>query len=232
MTRSKINQIIKESIQFFEKMNFMLPPFAHFSKNDWVENISRYKEILDLQLGWDITDFGHDNFEEEGLLLFTLRNGRLGDSVYSKSYAEKIMIVQENQYTPMHYHWVKMEDIINRGGGNLLIKFYMADENDQFSPENIVLSIDGSETVITAGETVSLKPGESVTIPRKVFHTFWGEEGKGPVLVGEVSMVNDDSSDNNFFKAVGRFPKIEENEQPYRLIGSDYSHILAMESWS
>lgn len=36
--------------------------------------------------------------------------------------AEKIMIVREGQVTPYHFHWYKMEDIINRGGGNLINK--------------------------------------------------------------------------------------------------------------
>lgn len=226
MKRSEINRIIEESITFFEKMNFKLPPFANFTKEDWFQNKSSYKEIFDLNLGWDITDFGSDDFMNRGLLLFTLRNGKPNDSYYSKTYAEKIMIVQEGQYTPMHYHWNKMEDIINRGGGNLLIKFYQADENDQFSKNDVVLGFDGIEKSIKAGETMSLSPGESVTIPKKVFHTFWGEKGYGPVLCGEVSMVNDDDNDNNFFDPIGRFPEIEEDETPYRYLGSDYSRYI------
>lgn len=226
MKRSEINQIIKDSIQFFEKMNFKLPPFANFAVKDWDIDIDSYREIFNLQLGWDITDFGHNDFAKEGLLLFTLRNGVLGDTVYSKPYAEKIMIVQENQYTPMHYHWHKVEDIINRGGGNLLFKFHQADENDEFSTESIALSFDGCMKTVKPGTVISLKPGESVTIPRKVFHTFWAEEGYGTVLCGEVSAVNDDSRDNNFFDPVGRFPDIEEDEEPYRLLGSDYAGFL------
>ncbi|MDC7232536.1 MAG: D-lyxose/D-mannose family sugar isomerase [Spirochaetales bacterium] len=226
MKRSEINTIIRESVEFFNHMKFELPPFAHFTEEDWVKGKDKYKEILELQLGWDITDFGHNDFSREGLLLFTLRNGRLGDENYQKPYAEKIMIVQEEQYTPMHYHWSKMEDIINRGGGNLLITFYQADENDQFSKEDMTISFDGICKTVRAGETVRLLPGESVTIPQKVFHTFCGEEAKGPVLTGEVSMVNDDSHDNNFFNPVGRFPEIEEDEKPFRLIGSDYVRFL------
>jgi D-lyxose ketol-isomerase len=226
MKRSEINQIIRESISFFKEMNFKLPPFAHFTADDWMKGKIKHQEILNLQLGWDITDFGHNDFDREGLLLFTLRNGRLGDSVYTKPYAEKIMIVQEDQYTPMHYHWAKMEDIINRGGGNLQIIFHPADEHDHLSQDDMTISFDGVETIVKAGEIVSLKPGESVTIPQKIFHTFCGEKGLGPVLTGEVSMVNDDSNDNNFFEAVGRFPEIEEDEEPYRFIGSDYVRFL------
>ena len=41
--------------------------------------------------------------------------------------------------------------------------------------------------------------------------SFWGEEGKGKVLVGEVSMCNDDTNDNRFWEPTGRFPEIEED---------------------
>jgi D-lyxose ketol-isomerase len=223
MKRSEINKIIKESITFFEEMNFKLPPFAFFSKSDWENKEIDNKEIIDLQLGWDITDFGNNEFIKEGLLLFTLRNGTPDNSEYPKSYAEKIMIVREKQYTPMHYHWYKMEDIINRGGGNLQIEFFQADEKDQLSGVDIILSFDGIKKTIKAGEIITLLPGDSVTIPQKVYHRFCGEVGKGIVLTGEVSMVNDDSKDNKFFDPHGRFPEIEEDEPPYRLIVSDYA---------
>jgi len=34
------------------------------------------------------------------------------------------MVVEEGQITPMHFHWSKAEDIIVRGGGNLVIQLY------------------------------------------------------------------------------------------------------------
>jgi D-lyxose ketol-isomerase len=43
------------------------------------------------------------------------------------------------------------------------------------------------------------------------------------VLVGEVSLVNDDNIDNRFFDPVGRFPAIEEDEPPLYLLCNDYS---------
>ena len=46
------------------------------------------------------------------------------------------------------------------------------------------------------------------------------------MLVGEVSAVNDDNSDNRFHEKVGRFPDIEEDEQPVRLLVGDYATFL------
>ncbi len=42
------------------------------------------------------------------------------------------------------------------------------------------------------------------------------------MLIGEVSMCNDDNTDNRFLKPLGRFPTIEEDEAPYRLLCNEY----------
>jgi hypothetical protein len=54
-----------------------------------------------------------------------------------------------------------------------------------------------------------LTPGESVTLTPDIWHAFWGEGG--PVVVGEVSSVNDDVTDNVFEDAIPRFPEIEDD---------------------
>lgn len=176
-----------------------------------------------MQLGWDLTDFGSGNFQATGLLLFTLRNGHPAKG--AKSYAEKIMVVEENQLTPMHFHWSKMEDIINRGGGNLMIQLYASTATEELSKQNFEVSLDGVRRTCTPGEVVVLRPGESITLNQGLYHSFYGEPGKGRVLVGEVSAVNDDHSDNRFFETLGRFPAIEEDEAPAYLLISDYANL-------
>jgi D-lyxose ketol-isomerase len=76
-------------------------------------------EIRDNMLGWDITDYGLGNFSGTGLVLITLRNGSQKPDRYRKPYAEKLLISRENQMCPMHFHWYKMEDIINRAAACL-----------------------------------------------------------------------------------------------------------------
>ena len=141
MKRSEINRLIKEALVFFKHMNFFLPPWAYWSMDEWEAQKDRCAEIFEHQLGWDLTDFGSGNFSSTGLLLFTLRNGRPGKGV--KSYAEKIMVVEENQLTPMHFHWSKMEDIINRGGGNLMIQLYASSPDEKLSGERFEIALDG-----------------------------------------------------------------------------------------
>lgn len=224
MKRSEINQILKNANAFMSEKKFMLPPWAQWSLADWATNKENGREIIDNMLGWDITDFGSGNFYKRGLFLFTIRNGKFG--VDKKSYAEKIMIVEENQETPMHYHWAKMEDIINRGGGNLVVELFNAAADNKLDTTDVKFKTDGITRTVKAGGKVILTPGESICLEQGMYHRFYGEPGKGKVLVGEVSMVNDDNSDNCFYESIGRFPVIEEDEAPLHLLVSDYEKFL------
>ena len=224
MKRSEINALIRDAVAFFDERQFHLPPFAHWAPDDWPEDRGSVREILENGLGWDITDFGQGRFSEMGLLLFTVRNGSL-KGPGQKTYAEKLMVVNVDQVTPMHYHWSKTEDIINRGGGTLKIRLYAADANDELSDGDVGFSADGVRYTVAAGHIFSLAPGESITLTPKLYHSFWAEGGR--VLTGEVSSVNDDHTDNRFHEPVGRFPDIEEDEPPFRLLVSDYEGWLS-----
>ena len=224
MKRSEINQLIRESIEFFNQMNFKLPPWAFWKPADWKGKYETCSEITENMLGWDLTDFGSGDFHQRGLILFTLRNGNLKKD--KKPYAEKAMIVEENQETPMHFHWGKMEDIINRGGGNLVLELFASDEKEQLSEAEFDIQIDGVKHHLGPNARVVLKPGESICLEQGIYHRFYGEPGKGNVFVGEVSAVNDDTSDNRFLDPVGRFPEIEEDEEPLHLLVSDYKNFI------
>jgi hypothetical protein len=224
MKRSDINQLIRNSKEFFNTMNFKLPPWAFWKPEDWKGKYETCGEIADNMLGWDLTDFGSGNFHSCGLILFTIRNGNINKD--KKTYAEKAMIVEELQETPMHFHWSKMEDIINRGGGNLVIELYRADPNEDLSGKQVLVRTDGVLRTISPGGSVILTPGESICLEPYLYHRFYGEKGKGKVFVGEVSAVNDDTSDNRFYKPAGRFPDITEDEEPIHLLVSDYSKYL------
>jgi D-lyxose ketol-isomerase len=224
MKRSEINQLIQGSVTFFNEMNFRLPPWGYWSPDEWKDKYESCSEIVDNMLGWDLTDFGSNEFNLRGLILFTLRNGNFKKD--RKPYAEKIMIVEENQETPMHFHWSKMEDIINRGGGNLVLELYASDEKENLSAGEFDVRIDGVKHHLQANSKVILKPGESICLEQGIYHRFYGEPGKGKVLVGEVSAVNDDTADNRFLNPAGRFPEIEEDEKPLHLLVSDYKYYI------
>jgi hypothetical protein len=140
-------------------------------------------------------------------------------------YAEKLLISHENQLSPHHTHVIKAEDIINRGGATLVIELFGSDEEGMFSDKHGgTVYTDGLPRSYGPGERINLAPGESITLLPGDWHAFWGEGGT--VLIGEVSTVNDDETDNVFKEPIGRFADVEEDEPPFRLLVSDYRKWL------
>ena len=227
MKRSEINAILREGDEFFKSSMWHLPEWAYWSLDEWKQYSHQCSAVFAHSLGWDITDFGSGDYLKRGLFLFTLRNGVNGQP--GKLYAEKIMIVREEQETPFHYHKLKQEDIINRSGGNLLFKLCHTSDGTAMDEERPVeILIDDRSRTVQPGETLRLKPGQSICLDPGVYHRFYGETGAGTVLVGEVSLVNDDAADNYFYEPLGRFPEIEEDEEPLYLLSSDYSRFLGV----
>ena len=220
MKRSELNQILRDAVAFIGEMKFLLPPFAYWTPEEWENKGHEYDEIRDNMLGWDITDFGHGDYRNLGLLMFTIRNGNFDNAKYVKPYAEKLLIVEEGQVTPYHFHWSKMEDIINRGGGDLLVKVYNSDKDGEFADTDVDIYMDGRHFTVPAGEVVRVRPGESISLQTGMYHKFWAEGGK--TLLGEVSKVNDDRVDNRFHEKMGRFPEIEEDEPALYLLCNEY----------
>lgn len=223
MKRSQINDIIRQADAFLRERRFYLPPFAFWSPQQWRDVGQDGRQIVERALGWDITDFGRGQFERFGLVLFTIRNGVADDLKKGKGelYCEKMLIGQVDQITPLHFHWTKTEDIINRGGGKLVVQLYNATEDGQLMESDVLVVTDGLRRSVPAGGAIVLSPGESITLVPYCYHAFWAVEE--PVLIGEVSLVNDDAHDNRFYEPVGRFPEIEEDEAPHYLLVGDYA---------
>ncbi|MBQ7196707.1 MAG: D-lyxose/D-mannose family sugar isomerase [Synergistaceae bacterium] len=223
MKRSEINKCIKEFEELLKKHCFALPPFLSFTPEEWKTKGHEYDEIRDNALGWDITDYGEGHFETKGLYLITIRNGNVHNPKYIKTYAEKIMMLKEGQVSPNHFHWKKMEDIINRGGGNVVFRLWNANkETEELEDTDVKIFQDGRQYFVKAGSEVVLKPGESLSLYPYYYHEFVIQPGTGYAIIGEVSMCNDDNTDNRFYEPLGRFPTIEEDEPPYRLLCTEY----------
>ena len=200
MKRSEINAVIKRFEKLLEEHRFELPPFCKWTPEEWQTKGHEYDEIRDNMLGWDVTDYGMGDFGHLGLALITIRNGNVHNPKYTKTYAEKI---------------------INRGGNDIHFTLYNATEDEQLADTPVKIFSDGRCYTVPAGETVVLKPGQSLSLYPYYYHEFVIPEG-GPVLIGEVSMCNDDNTDNRFLNPLGRFPTIEEDEPPYRLLCNEY----------
>jgi len=227
MKRSHINEILREGEAFIRSHGYALPPFAGWTPQHLRDERASLDGIVDARLGWDITDYGQGRFDELGLFLFTARNGRAADLESGRGmlYAEKIMISRQDQLSPMHRHYLKAEDIINRGGGTLVLELFAPDDKGEIDEHaEVRVPCDGVMRTLPAGGRLALEPGESVTLMPGIWHAFWGEGGD--VLIGEVSTVNDDTTDNWFREPIGRFADVEEDVEPDRLLVSDYATLL------
>jgi D-lyxose ketol-isomerase len=228
MKRSEINAIIRAAEADFAKVGFALPGFAAWGPEQWHARGQAVAAMAAQGLGWDITDFGSGSFATKGLLLFTVRNGSVGDSAANRPYAEKIMISRHDQVAPLHRHWIKVEDIINRGalapGATLAVQLFgTAADGSPDSHTDITAYLDGMEKTVAAGTVINIEEGASITLFPGTFHALWG--AGGDVVVGEVSSINDDYTDNYFAEPVARFADIDEDEPAYRALVTDHADL-------
>ena len=227
MKRSRINAIMAEADEMIRSHGFVLPPFARWTPEEFKARAGEAAHVVTARCGWDITDYGAGRYDQMGLILFTLRNGLPADLQRGGGmcYAEKLLISQQDQISPMHTHVIKAEDIINRGGATLVVELYGSDDDGHFAEDRGgTVWCDGIRVTYAPGAKLRLAPGESVTLRPGDWHAFWGEGGD--VLIGEVSTVNDDETDNIFREPIGRFARIEEDETPTHLLVSDYARWL------
>ena len=171
---------------------------------------------------------GHTVINEKGKFALHLLPSGIFRSGVVNILGNGVALDPENLWTEMqdvtnHFHWYKTEDIINRGGGNCLIRVYNSLPNEEIDYESdVTVHMDGRTFTVPAGTQVKLTPGESIHVQQYLYHDFAVEPGTGAVLLGEVSQCNDDNTDNRFHPPVGRFPTIEEDEAPYRLLCNEY----------
>ena len=162
MKRSRINDIITDADEMMRSFGFVMPPFAYWSPDEFKARKDIAKNVIDARCGWDITDYGAGKYDEMGLFLFTLRNGRLADLQRGGGmcYAEKLLISKQDQLSPMHTHVLKAEDIINRGGATLVVELFGSDDAGNFADDKggTVFCV-GTNCDFAAGEKLQLKPG-------------------------------------------------------------------------
>lgn len=217
MKRSAINAALRRAEAMLADHGWLLPDWGGWSPADHASDPSLAAFLHERQLGWDVTDFGLGDFARRGLVLFCVRNGAQGNPA-TLPYAEKLLFVAEGQVTPFHAHKVKLEDIIVRGGGHLCVAFT---RHGSFAEAPVL--VDGRVVTDPYDTPIRLRPGQSITIPRGMQHSFWGEAGAGDVFAAEVSQCNDDLADNFFLEPLGRFAEIEEDEPPHRLLWNESS---------
>ncbi|WP_069110990.1 D-lyxose/D-mannose family sugar isomerase [Jiangella alba] len=224
MHRSRIDAAIDDARARAAEAGIALPAFASWTRADWLAAAPTpgARPALERGLGWDVTDFGRGRFDHIGLVLCTLRNGTLAerDAGAGQTYAEKFLVARDGQETPMHLHRRKTEDIINRGGAELVVEL-----RPESGDGEVVTLVDGLERAVRGGSPLRLEPGQSVQVPAGVYHRFWADGGV--LLAGEVSAVNDDVDDNVFLDPSPRYPSVTEDAAARYLLVSEYAEALA-----
>ena len=135
--------------------------------------------------------------------------------------------MDEGQKIPLHFHFKKTEDIINRGGGILCVEFYTSNEDESLNEkEKVNIKCDGMWKEFTPGEVHEVTGGNSITLTPGGYHAFWAKEGAGTLVCGEVSSINDDNVDNRFYTPMPRYSEIEEDEQIEYILCNEYEKVL------
>ncbi len=226
MKRSQIEHAISYAKDFIAGQNVHLPMFASWDLETWRRMKPQLATVIKTMRGWDVTDFGSGDFDHMGAVLFTIRNG-VPDTDIGCPYAEKLIFMREGQELPLHFHFSKTEDIINRNGGVLRIQVYNSLPDGEVDMEGDVRVLtDGLEQWVKAGDTVDILPGNSMTIYPGLYHRFLTKPGSGDLLVGEVSKINDDHTDNRFAIQRPRFSKIEEDAPLTVPLCNEYEQLL------
>jgi D-lyxose ketol-isomerase len=222
MRRSFIDDRIEAMLALCDRHGFRLPSFAHWDEARYRREAASVRHIRDAGLGWNVVEFKPGAFRKRGLTLFTLRMGdwRSLASGAGRLYAEKAMMAEDGQVTPHHFHIVKTEDILNRGGARFVVELFKVDAEGTRRDERFKIQKDAETLDLAPGARVSLEPGESLTLEPFVAHSFWAEGGA--VLAGEISRANDDASDNYFLPPLEPFAAIEEDAPSRYVTLRDY----------
>ena len=225
MKRSEINAAIRFAEELCRSHHITLPDFARYPADRAHFAAPARRALVRTMLGWDVTDFGSDDFAHVGAVLFTVRNGLVDEPEVGTPYAEKYIFLRDGceQEIPMHYHIAKTEDIINRAGGIFCCQVAACGADgapDLTRPVRVLR--DGEEYEAAPGEIIEISTGNSITLCPFVYHRFFAKTGCGDLVIGEVSKVNDDKTDNVFAEVRDRFCPIAEDEAPYRLLVNEY----------
>jgi D-lyxose ketol-isomerase len=228
MKRSFVDARIDRMLEMCSRHGVRLPPFALWSEAQHLADPAAARRIREGGLGWNVVEFEPGHFARAGLGVFTLRMGDWRQPAPSggRLYAEKAMLAEDGQRTPHHYHVVKTEDVVNRGGARFVVELFKVDRTGAPLKERFRVLKDVTMLDLEPGAKVVLEPGESVTLEPFVAHAFWAEGGA--TLAGEVSLVNDDAADNLFLPPLPAPSPIEEDAPRKYVTVRDHERLAAM----
>lgn len=224
MTRSKINQLLKEAAGFFQDdCALRLPDFAFYAPGVWRTLGPEADEIRRCELGWEVLQFGGD-FDQLGCVALTLRNGVPSAPVEGRAYSERFVYLREGQAVPFYYHRTRGKDLVNRGCGGLTVELYKATPDGAFDAAPVFTRVDGVAVELPPGGLLELEPGESVYVPAGTYHRFADKAGRGASLAVEIGGVDLGLADMRFADAADEPTAfdIDEDEAPVTHLRHEY----------
>jgi D-lyxose ketol-isomerase len=226
MKRSQINAAVENAHRALAAHHIKLPEWGYWTPEQWRKAGPEYRRIKLNMLGWAVTDFGSDDFDNMGITMFDVRTGTPEHPEDGTPYGEKIFVLKPGQRLPFHFHWKKKEDIISYCGGTLMIQLYTANEDETMNEEKPgTVWCDGVEHSFKAGQIFEIPHGGSLSITPKLYHRFWAKEGGATLVGGEISTISVPKTDNRFGGNARRFVPIEEDEPPKYLLNIDYAKL-------
>ena len=93
MKRSAVNWAIAWAKDYLHKNNIHLPEYAYWPLETWKANAGKLDTVRKVMLGWDITDYGLNDFEHIGSVLYTVRNGSINDKSVGVPFCEKYIVM-------------------------------------------------------------------------------------------------------------------------------------------
>ena len=225
MRRSEVNAAIRWAEALLERNNIRLPETAYWDFATWKAHAEEIDIIRRTMLGWDITDFGRNDFSKIGSVQYTVRNGMQNEPGVGVPYCEKYILMKDGQRLPKHYHVYKTEDIINRAGGVLQVFLWNATKDCRQLDTDVEVYMDGIKRTVKAGEEILIPQGGSISLTPYIAHIFGPKPGSGDIIVGEVSSINDDNIDNFWLEPTARFAAIEDDEPIVHPLCNEYDRI-------
>ncbi|MDE2016931.1 MAG: D-lyxose/D-mannose family sugar isomerase [Hyphomicrobiales bacterium] len=227
MLRSHVDRHIEAMRAACARHGVALPGFADWTPAQFAAAGPGATRIRDGGLGWNVAEFAPGEFERAGLVIFTTRMGDHAklSSGRGRLYGEKALFARDRQTTPHHYHRVKTEDVINRGGGRFVVEIVGVDRAGEPTGEPVRLFKDEREIEVAPRGRVVLDPGESLVLEPYVAHGFRAEGGDA--LAVEISLANDDANDNYFLPPLGPQAGIVEDAPARFVTVADYFRLLA-----
>ncbi len=233
MKRSAINVAIDRARENARKNKVGLPAWAGWNPEQFDDE--RAAGIRDQGLGWILVDFGVDDFDHCGLIVFVLSNPlvdgtgepltattSIGSNEYTPAgFSRKYLFVQSGQSEPHHFHRQKVAKFVTVLSGAVRFELAWADGDKALSDKPVRVQVDGIFHDLQANGDVTLKAGETILLPAELSHII-EVIGDEDVIMLETSTANNNNVDNIFPFMTPSATQIEEDEKPrYRQV-SEY----------